>query len=498
MGKTEGPLPLAFELLLPEAAGVARCVSPLVSLRSFHPQPTPAVALATHAGGGQRGGSTRGANRSDCVLVFGRPRLGSQSAAATSCATAAPFASVSASTQQRVAAFAVPRVSSESACGSGRGIGSAVVLSGASTRSKDEAQLANLRSRRGEHRRQQHRRQRQFDQAEQHQTGRWRYLKRLLSGALSSITSRTVVAPLERIKLELLLGKRARASVRAIAADIFAAEGLSGFWKGHMLNVLRTTPYKAINYSSYDFYKQQLGRLSTAYNVDERIGRFAAGAMAGMTALTLCFPLDVVRTRMMADMHRPGSSVGQVVRDIVAREGAGALYTGILPALISIAPSGAVFYGTYDLLKEAHVQRLRDRGMVGPDVATADVPLGVTVSLLHGAAAGAAAELSVYPLEVIRRKMQLQGGGAAVAAARHAGRGVLASHGAAAAGLAHGVARAQVSGWQNFVNTFWMIARTEGVAGFYTGLLPNVMQVLPNAAFSYYTYELLKRSLNAS
>ena len=32
-------------------------------------------------------------------------------------------------------------------------------------------------------------------------------------------------------------------------------------------------------------------------------------------------------------------------------QGFGALYAGVLPALISVAPSGAVFYGTYDLMK---------------------------------------------------------------------------------------------------------------------------------------------------
>ena len=35
----------------------------------------------------------------------------------------------------------------------------------------------------------------------------------------------------------------------------------------------------------------------------------------------------------------------------VCVQGFGALYAGVLPALISVAPSGAVFYGTYDLLK---------------------------------------------------------------------------------------------------------------------------------------------------
>lgn len=72
---------------------------------------------------------------------------------------------------------------------------------------------------------------------------------------------------------------------------------------------------------------------------------------AGVTASLTCFPLDVVRTRILAAPH--GSSLGPValMRSIVRTEGFGGLYSGVLPALISVAPSGAVFYGTYDVLK---------------------------------------------------------------------------------------------------------------------------------------------------
>ena len=46
---------------------------------------------------------------------------------------------------------------------------------------------------------------------------------------------------------------------------------------------------------------------------------------------------------------------------IVQMEGFGALYVGVLPAICSMAPSGAVFYGVYDLLKvrlRLHVLRV--------------------------------------------------------------------------------------------------------------------------------------------
>ena len=72
--------------------------------------------------------------------------------------------------------------------------------------------------------------------------------------------------------------------------------------------------------------------------------------VAGVTACITCFPLDLLRTRILAD---PSSSAGiaATLRSILRTEGFTALYGGCLPALMSVAPSGAVFYGVYDLLK---------------------------------------------------------------------------------------------------------------------------------------------------
>ena len=74
-----------------------------------------------------------------------------------------------------------------------------------------------------------------------------------------------------------------------------------------------------------------------------------------------CFPLDVLRTRIMGPGGSRYSGALRTLRTIVASEGLGALYVGVLPAIISMAPSGAVFYGVYDLLKvwrALRVQRL--------------------------------------------------------------------------------------------------------------------------------------------
>lgn len=139
--------------------------------------------------------------------------------------------------------------------------------------------------------------------------------------------------------------------------------------------------------------------------------------------MVTCFPLDVIRTRVLVTHHHahhahthaiPRQGVVAMTRSIIRNEGVGALYAGSLPALLSIVPSGAVFYGLFDLLKDSYLQTrhaarvtaAQEGGCKGPVVF--DDRLGAVVTLLFGATAGAAAETAVYPLEVVRRRMQLQ------------------------------------------------------------------------------------------
>ena len=71
---------------------------------------------------------------------------------------------------------------------------------------------------------------------------------------------------------------------------------------------------------------------------------------SGVTACTTCFPLDLLRTRILADRTRQAGVI-ETLRLILRTEGPTALYQGCLPAVISVAPSNAVFFGVYDLLK---------------------------------------------------------------------------------------------------------------------------------------------------
>ncbi len=79
----------------------------------------------------------------------------------------------------------------------------------------------------------------------------------------------------------------------------------------------------------------------------------------GITATLCCFPLDVLRTRVLSApiSQREGNYLAMLAR-IARKEGLPALYVGCAPALVAMVPSGAVYYWLYDMLKEKHLKHV--------------------------------------------------------------------------------------------------------------------------------------------
>ncbi|PRQ48680.1 putative mitochondrial carrier protein [Rosa chinensis] len=287
--------------------------------------------------------------------------------------------------------------------------------------------------------------------------------KHLWSGAVAAMVSRTFVAPLERLKLEYIIRGEQKNLVELIKT-IADSQGLKGFWKGNFVNILRTAPFKAINFYAYDTYRNHLVKLS-GNEESTNFERFLAGAAAGITATLLCLPMDTIRTKMVAP---GGEALGGVIgafRHMIQTEGFFSLYKGLLPSIVSMAPSGAVFYGVYDILKSAYLhspegrERLRHMKQEGDKLnALEQMELGTIRTLLYGAIAGCCSEAATYPFEVVRRHLQMQ-----VPATR-----------------------------LSAVATCAKIVEQGGVPALYAGLIPSLLQVLPSAAISYFVYEFMK------
>ena len=176
-----------------------------------------------------------------------------------------------------------------------------------------------------------------------------------------------------------------------------------------------------------------------------------------------------------------------------------AFYKGWLPSVIGVVPYVGLNFAVYETLKArpalawqpsapqqaSHATALfrccsaqpeqdvtlKQRGL------TDERDLGVVTRLTCGAVAGSVGQTVAYPLDVVRRRLQVTGWNAAGTTS------------------AHGVAVAMPPAYTGMVDCFVQTVRTEGPAALFKGLWPNYLKVVPSIAIAFVTYEQLKTAL---
>lgn len=259
---------------------------------------------------------------------------------------------------------------------------------------------------------------------------------KLMAGATAGAIARSVVAPIDRVKISLQTGAitgNTHTSTWATACDLYKREGTRGFWKGNGVNCLRVAPHTAVQFSSYDIYKSNLT------NNGNGIGaRLICGALAGATAATITHPLDSLRIRLQTESE---ISALRLVSKIAKNEGIRGFYRGYVPTLCSLTPFIAINFATFDTLKSF----------------TSNKEDTVTKNLILGASSGAVAQTLCFPLDTLRRRMQV--GGQHYSSMRHAVTEILSK---------------------------------EGVPGFYKGIGPNLAKIIPNNGIRFAVFGYMK------
>ncbi len=81
-----------------------------------------------------------------------------------------------------------------------------------------------------------------------------------LAGGMAGAVSRTVVSPLERLKILFQIQSAGRTeykmSVGKGLMKMWRDEGWRGLMRGNGTNCIRIVPYSAVQFGSYNFYKR--------------------------------------------------------------------------------------------------------------------------------------------------------------------------------------------------------------------------------------------------
>eukprot|EP00041_Stephanoeca_diplocostata_P005314 m.59505 g.59505 ORF g.59505 m.59505 type:complete len:329 (-) comp15700_c0_seq1:247-1233(-) len=248
----------------------------------------------------------------------------------------------------------------------------------------------------------------------------------LLAGSGAGSFSRAVLQPLDVIKIKMQLSLKPTAasasgaaasdhgshpmkhnryhkSILSVVRSTIKHEGIRAMWKGHNPAQVLSIGYGSVQFGAYE--KLNNAALSAVdFKQHGKLGqfleKFVVGGIAGMCATTATMPVDTIRTRVVFQnaADKVYRSMWHAGTSIVRQEGVTQLYKGLGPSVVQIFPYAGLHFAYYYLFEQA----LRDRFPAG----------WINVeTLVCGGLAGAVSKWHVLPMDMVKKRMQIQGFG---------------------------------------------------------------------------------------
>ena len=179
----------------------------------------------------------------------------------------------------------------------------------------------------------------------------------------------------------------------------------------------------------------------------------------------MVYPLDTLKFRMQCETVKGGlhghKLIMQVGKQMMSQGIIKTSYRGLTMGLVGMFPYAALDLGTFEFIKKAYTKRnVKKYGLNEVDAAP-----GAIATAAIGGFSGAFGASAVYPLNLLRTRLQTQG---------------TAIH------------KRTYTGWRDVLS---QTIKSEGLHGLYKGLTPNLLKVAPAVSITYVTYEYSKKLL---
>ncbi|EAS00401.1 carrier protein (macronuclear) [Tetrahymena thermophila SB210] len=290
----------------------------------------------------------------------------------------------------------------------------------------------------------------------------WRYT---ISSFVAHAITRTVLAPIERLKILFQTQKIMRVleqdrytSYLSAIRRIYSEQGFLSFWRGNGTNIYRVIPTNMIKFATFIHFKEEIfPKGEYRYSGLDLISRhFLCGMSSVFFIQMFCYPYDVIRTRQICDQTkafetRMYGGTWDTMRKLLRTEKYKSLYKAFWINYFCGAPYLALAYTFYE-----HI-----RSLYHPSVPEDQQPPQNMLFKLMGAGGLAAAGASIitYPLDTIRRRMMVNGG--------------------------IGFERE----YKNVFDCVKKIAQNEGMKGYYGGFFANLVKVVPALGLQFSVFD---------
>ena len=172
-------------------------------------------------------------------------------------------------------------------------------------------------------------------------------LNLFLAGGLAGGIAKTVGSPLSRatitMQTQAALGKPTQ-GLYTIMYETVKKEGVRGLCKGNGMDVLRSVPMTGLSFLTYGVIRKTLQE-RTIFTRDEHaiLQALMSGSVAGMTAITTTYPLDLLRAQVIV-AKSPDANVSTLFKKIIQTDGVAGLYKGLNAAILASVPKLAVTF----------------------------------------------------------------------------------------------------------------------------------------------------------
>ncbi|AGO10026.1 AaceriAAR036Wp [[Ashbya] aceris (nom. inval.)] len=283
-------------------------------------------------------------------------------------------------------------------------------------------------------------------------------LHAVVAGSVSGLVARSVTAPMDTIKIRRQLQLASELKYRGILhtfRTVVREEGVRALWKGNVPASAMYVLYGSLQFGTYAW----LNAAAVPAGLPPQAHSLAVGALAGLVSSLLTYPLDVLRTRLVANRSAHFFSLRRQARVIWATEGPAGFFRGGAWAVAATTLTTGLIFGIYETCTIA-----ADAYSL-PWLATAASP-----------AAGLVSKAAVFPLDTVRRRLQIVDAKDIPFFTRDPG--------------AYGALRGS-----RFLTVAVHMVRVEGIASLYKGLSMALCKSTPTTVITLWVYQRCIRLL---
>jgi solute carrier family 25 (mitochondrial thiamine pyrophosphate transporter), member 19 len=321
-----------------------------------------------------------------------------------------------------------------------------------------------------------------------------------VAGGMAGAGARLATAPLDLLRIRWQLETNVtypRPGMLESLTKIAKQEGgVTALFRGSVAATYLWIGYAMVQFALYARVQEWLVQNASHYTTDGKplhptAVAFVSGAMAGVSATLSTYPFDICRTifaaRGIISQHptpplsssppsplpstvispkatttgtpssptlsslSPPKSLHQFALAMYRQKGIRAFYAGAAPASVQIMPYMGLNFAIYDSLTRGDKRS--------------------STSSMAGTVSGAVSKLIVYPMDTVKKRLQVQ-----------------------SAFGAEGSGHRMYTGMSDCIVT---MLRTEGVASFYRGLVPSILKTSLSSGLTFGLFRFTKNGLEA-